>query len=162
MDSFCSDAETISRIFWNSCCQQNSVEASFVHSYLNKDSLILMSNIYLGFCRDIYSELALMMDEDSVSMLSGLMVGLNVLEFNFVHKDEDLDNLVRPILSIISHCKLIPRECARNVSKNDGKKASIAQVGGAHTAKNIHVDLISGIIKFDGTWIYNKMEELKN
>ena len=27
-------------------------------------------------------------------MLSGLMVGLNVLEFNFVHRDEDLDNLV--------------------------------------------------------------------
>lgn len=43
--------------------------------------------------KDVYSELALMMDEDSVSMLSGLMVGLNVLEFNFVHKDEDLDNL---------------------------------------------------------------------
>ncbi|XP_075247433.1 RUN and FYVE domain-containing protein 2-like isoform X1 [Convolutriloba macropyga] len=43
--------------------------------------------------QEFYGASSLLLDEDTVSMLSGLMVGLNVLEFNFVHRDEDLDNL---------------------------------------------------------------------
>merc|ERR550532_2658671 len=50
---------------------------------------------------DFYGASALLLDEDAISMLSGLMVGLTVLEFNFVHKDEDLDNL--PTVVDLSH-----------------------------------------------------------
>lgn len=54
-------------------------------------------------CSSYYEPGAVMLDEDS-HVIGGLLLGLNVIDFNFNIKDQTLDEPVRSIILVVHSC----------------------------------------------------------